>query len=409
MSSLKDWLRKLRIIKTKPNTEDSQDVDIQARPEQTGSAVEYNIADPMSRNAEQMRRFQSEIVGNLREPEVRKGQLIIGWVVSVFTPLIAFFLCLLFGSPIFGSFFSVFLLASLVFFFGIRYITTLHCGLLYNLGRRTRIGFWEGWVWIPWFTGGTLKIFNCERFSYDIPREDNWTQDQMHLVYDIVFRFGVVPVAEKSFLENLFWYFHQKYETDTYYYYSSNQENDLGQGLFNFIINTDVETAVMLAIADAKRSTMLAIRMRSFKDIFHFVDDEPVITPEKVAELEAQLEKEIIARLNKRIYNTGIIAADFTFADLDFDKEATAALQKRQIAPMLARAEKIAYETLIEIGRELSLDTTVGEATLRVQVVEALKKAADNGIVGALLTGTTLERLASVSKIPKTDRIIVSE
>jgi hypothetical protein len=257
-------------------------------------------------------------------------------------------------------------------------------------------------------TGGRLKIFNVERFSYDIPREDNWTKDQMHLVFDIVFRFSVIPVIEKKLWENFFWYFHCWLESDTYYSYVLDKKVDLGQGLFHFITNTDVETAVTQAVADAKRMTMLVIRTKGFKDIFHFEGGDFKVDPDKVGQIEAKLEKTIIAELNERIYSTGIRIANFTLADIDFDKEATRALQQKQIQPIIAEARVLAYGKLVEIGRILSLDPHVGEATLRTQVIAAMERAAELGLLGNLLQGTVLEKLAGVSELPAPESPIIS-
>jgi len=371
------------------------------------SESERRRAQAEERNADQMRRFRTEVVGDLREPEVRKGALFWGWILALSLPTVFFFILHWSGQTVLASFASVVLLALLFFVPGIRKIPTVHCALLYNLGRRTRIGFWEGWVWIPWMTGGRLKIFNVERFSYDIAREDNWTKDQMHLVFDIVFRFSVIPVIEKKFLENFFWFFHCWWESDTYYVYVLDKKADLGQGLFHFITNTDVETAVIQAVADAKRMTMLVIRTKGFKDIFHFEGGVFEVDPDKVGQIEAKLEKTIIAELNERIYNTGIRIANFTLADIDFDKEATEALQQQQIRPMIARAEAMAYSELLEIGRQLTVDVRAGEATLRTQVIEALKRAAESGILGTMLQGTALEKLAGVTELPAPDSSII--
>lgn len=358
-------------------------------------------------NANQMRRFKTDIVGDLREPEVRKGTLFRGWVFSLFLPVVLFFSLFWLGKVVLASFAGAILPALIFFVLGIRKIPTVHCGLLYMLGRRTRIGFWEGWVWIPWMLGGRLKIFNVERFAYNIPREDNWTKDQMHLVFDIVFRFGVIPVAEKNFWDNFFWFFHQWLETDSYYQYVEDPLADLGQGLFHFITNVDVETAITQAVADAKVITRRVIRSKGFKDIFHFEGGEFKVDPDKVECIEAELERMIMTKLNERIRNTGIRVANLSLADIDFDAEATKALQQKQIRPMIARAEAMAYSELLGIGRQLTVDVQAGEAVLRTQVIAALKKAADAGILGAMLQGTALEKLESVSELPAPKSVII--
>jgi hypothetical protein len=398
-----EWFRKA--LGGKTDTSEEQPIQ-QGR--DGPSESERRRAQAEERNADQMSRFRTEVVGDLREPEVRKGALFWGWILALSLPTVFFFILHWSGQTVLASFVSVILLALLFFVPGIRKIPTVHCGLLYNLGRRTRIGFWEGWVWIPWMTGGRLKIFNVERFSYDIPREDNWTKDQMHLVFDIVFRFSVIPVIEKKLWENFFWYFHCWLESDTYYSYVLDKKVDLGQGLFHFITNTDVETAVTQAVADAKRMTMLVIRTKGFKDIFHFEGGDFKVDPDKVGQIEAKLEKTIIAELNERIYSTGIRIANFTLADIDFDKEATRALQQKQIQPIIAEARVLAYGKLVEIGRILSLDPHVGEATLRTQVIAAMERAAELGLLGNLLQGTVLEKLAGVSELPAPESPIIS-
>jgi len=154
--------------------------------------------------------------------------------------------------------------------------------------------------------------------------------------------------------------------------------------------------------------TMLVIQSTSFKDIFHFVGSEVQIDLKKAWQIKALLEDAIIKLLNERIYSVGIDVSNFTLADIDFNKLAAEALEQKQIAPMLAEAQVLAYDELFKIGQKLSLDTTAAEFTLRTELIQALKKAAGSGILGATLEGTALEKFLPVSEIPESaSKVIV--
>lgn len=267
------------------------------------------------------------------------------------------------------------------------------------MGQRTEIGFSEGYVWIPWFLGGRLKIFSVELFSYEIAREDNWTTDKWHLIYDIVFRFGVIRVARKSFWNNFFWYFHSLMKT-VYYEEMRESKQDLGLGLYHFIENADAENALAQAIAHAKQATRNTINRLSAGDIFRFEGNQAEVDSAKLQLIEQGLEKMITERLNPLIENIGIFACNFALADIDFDTEAAVAMQKTQIDPMLAKAQGLAYDELLKIGAKLALDGAAGEAALRVEVIRALKGAADSGLLGLLVQGTALEKFAKVAELP---------
>ena len=91
---------------------------------------------------------------------------------------------------------------------GVRVIDKYHCGLLIIFWvRRTQIGFYEGIVWVPWFLGAKIDQYDKRKRKLDIPKEDNWTTDSMHLIYDIVLNFGITPVKDEGFWNNFFRYF----------------------------------------------------------------------------------------------------------------------------------------------------------------------------------------------------------
>ena len=350
----------------------------------------------LSRQDEQMRRFKTEIIGDLADPKLQTVRLILSWLVILMIAAISWFMASFIIGPL--------IIILVAFILGIRRVPTVHCALLYNMGRRTRIGFWEGFVWVPWMTGGQLKIFNVEWFSYDVPREDAWSTDRMHIVYDIVIQFGVMPVAEKSVLDNFFWFFHVLLETETYELYAESEE-DLGEGLFWFVMNTDVENVLIRIIAAAKKAGRRVLRSKGFADIFRFEQDGTAVAdPEKTTKVEQEIEDLMHEVLQDDLRKIGMRVNAFELADIDFDAEASRVLQLEQLARIQANAQKISYETLQEIGKKLSLDSEAAEYTLRTEVLRALQTAAGQGLLGALIQGTTLAKWVGVPPvIPTTE------
>jgi len=350
-------------------------------------------------NAHKKRLFQTDIVGDLNEPEVRSGIIITGYL----TTIISFILFVLLNSPL-----MVLLSLTICFFaFGIRKIRTVHCGLLYMLGQRTRIGFWEGFVWVPWFLGGVLKEFNVERFTFDIAREDFWSKDSMHIITDLVFRSSVAPVVEKPFWKNFFWFFLVRFKM-VYYLRLRHYGADLGAGLFRFIQNADVENVIELVMSRVKQATRQVLRTKGFEDIFHFTNEGI----EANADSQKEVESEIKQVVNKLIRDTGLSIDDVSLSDLDFHPEVAQALQQRKIAPWLADALQKEYDKVIEIAKSLNENPEVGETALRIETIVGLKKSAKSGLLGSdrfmeiVQKALNIENLSEIPRSKKTVKLI---
>lgn len=353
--------------------------------------VDAIVGQTNAHNEPSIRRFQTEVVGDLHEPRLGIEYIAPAWITTFGVPALLFVLHSYVWMAI------AFLV--LAFAWGIRSIPTVHNGLLYMLGRRYPVGFWEGFTWIPWMLGGKLKMINIELFSYEIPREDCWTTDQMHVVYDIVMRFGVRPVTEKGALTNFFWFFHWWRKTDTYEDYAASGA-ELGESLNNFMLNADVLAALSIAESHAKQATRNQLRGKSVAGLFQFTGQAYQADANAMS---VDMENEIVPALNTLIANVGIIVTNFSLADLDFHDSAAAIFEKKLLASVQAEAELLATTQRMEIAEKLMVNPKVGEAALKAEIVRALNAAAEKGILGLLLQNTVLEKVFSQATLPVSD------
>jgi len=271
---------------------------------------------------------------------------------------------------------------------GIRVVPKFHNGLMSLLWvRRTKVGFSEGPVWVPWFLGATLEMIDVRRNKYDIKEEDNWTQDQMHLVYDIMLQYGVQPIEKVGLFRNFFQVFTCLFNW---------QSNALS--LYLFTENVDRQSAVDILDSVASDLTIKAVNSRGFGEIFG-------ITPEGQVEVRDQqtIQEEVIIDLNSQISDIGLVVYKFLLKDVDFHEDTSKILQTKFLATVHGEARERLYEVISTVAKKLvEAGPGVSETAIRIETVEAMKKAADGeGVIGMLLqsliAGKTLPTIPPTS------------
>ncbi len=261
---------------------------------------------------------------------------------------------------------------------GVRVIDKFHCSLLIILWvRRTQIGFHEGIVWVPWFLGGKLDPYDTRRRKLDIPKEDNWTTDSMHLVYDIVLNYGIAPVKDEGFWKNFFRYFICIFK---------HRRN--AQLLYNFTEQINLKSTIEIMVSDAADLTIKAVNSRGFAEIFQQKDDQIKLK-------NSTIQEDLIDELNKSIESLGFIIYKYNLKDIDFHEDTAKVLQEKFLATVRGEAREKLYEVVARVAKKLATEgQEVTDAAIQIEMVEALKDAAKgDGVVGMLLQSMTAKNI----------------
>lgn len=273
-----------------------------------------------------------------------------------------------------------------VFIHGFKVIPPAHRGLLVIMGYRTKMAVSEGPKWLPPFIT-RFAVVDCREESFDIPAEDCWTSDQVHLVYDLVVQFAVKRLEPaKSFTDKLKRFFSWQNGDDIYKF-------------------TEVDpAAIMTALRGAALNTARKeIKKRTHMQILGFSgDDKVAITPEAEEQLTAAIKESLEAEAAR----FGLAIHNIYMRDLDLHKDMEEWMQQKVRQRLEKEADQVAYEILLQIGKKVSEASegklTTAESTLKLQIIDILKRAADQGILPALfqaLLAGKVEELVQPAKV----------
>ncbi len=256
---------------------------------------------------------------------------------------------------------------------GIRIVPTVHNGLLLLFGSyRTKIGFCEGIVWIPWFLGGRLQLVDIHRTKLDIPEEDTYSKGDWHIIYDIVLTLGVATVTADTIWKNLF---------RAFICFFTGRSNAVG--LYNFISMNSKDESVGILESHASELTREAINNREFKDIFHpeRMSQDMALLPENA---KASIQLEVLPKLQQRALESGLAVYEFTLRDTDLHTASAHVMEQRRIAEIQAEAVRIMYSTIKTVSEELDA-SGVSKQAIMLRLAEAIHSASEKkGILGGL-------------------------
>ncbi|MFA5134346.1 MAG: SPFH domain-containing protein [Patescibacteria group bacterium] len=305
-------------------------------------------------------------------------RVLIASAATVFGPLLVGAIT---GSSLLG------LLAGIVSIgvFGIRSVPPVSNALLYLFwNRRTRIGFSEGPVWIPWFLGARLQHVDIKQMTHDISKEDNFTKDGMHLIYDIVVHYGITHIREEGLWKNF---------SRAVRWISSREQN--AAGLYSFVSVVDMPAAIVMMDSMASDLTRAALNRRGFEQVFNFSLEGRAVAATANGD---EIQNEVQGQLNAKLERIGITVYEFSLKDIDFHPSSAQAMEQKVLSKILSEAIEIAYQTITRIAKSLVTEgAAVNQTALLVQVIEAMKKSAESaGMLGPLLQSLTWDKVQSM-------------
>jgi len=315
----------------------------------------------------------SSLILDLKTPPPQVGLVVLGYLTTIGVTATLFFLHTAPGAIISAT--------ALFILWGLRYVPPVYCALMYDISGRTEIGFHEGPVWIPWFLGARLKLFPVDRFFCRLPHDDAWTADKVHVVHKSSIQFCISPVPRKGFWINLMWWWHVRWETETFEDFSD-KGVDLGEGLYNFITNWDVESAratVIDRIMDIIREKINDIR---FDRIYNF--EEGGMRPQEKRSLSKEI-KELIGR-DGEIRGVGFFITLYNLSDIDPHPDMAHALEWKTKAAWQAQgdvnAQNVYYDGTLANSKKLNQNPADGETAIKIATVKVAEDAAKSGLVG---------------------------
>ncbi|MFA5030352.1 MAG: SPFH domain-containing protein [Patescibacteria group bacterium] len=253
---------------------------------------------------------------------------------------------------------------------GIRVVPQYNNALLVLLWvRRTRIGFSEGMVWVPWFFGARLEYFDVRKRCLQLPEEDNWTSDRMHLLYDIVLQYGVTPIMQAGIIQNFFQFFvcaFQGVRNANSLYFFSNQ--------------MDLESVVAILRSMTANLTVKAVNSRSFAEVFQQSEEgQPQLKRDTIQE-------QVITELNQAVAGMGLQVYAYNLEDVDLHPDSAAVVQQKFLAKVSGEAAEIMAAAYGEAAKNLGAQgPDVANVAVRLQVAHSLTEAAKTGGVLELL------------------------
>ncbi|RLC33657.1 MAG: hypothetical protein DRZ76_04055 [Candidatus Nealsonbacteria bacterium] len=390
---LKRWLGKSPPEETVVSTEKQplESANLPTEIQQANAVLYGQPQGPVQQQAETDTSEFSSLVQDLRSPEARKEFLIAAYISTLFIPAVLFALGL---QPI-----AVLSFAFLVFIWGIRYVPPVHCALLYDIRGRTKIGFHEGPIWIPWFLWARVKLFSIDRFTKQMS-EDTWTTDRIHVIHKSRIYFSISPVAHKSFWVNFFWWWHAQTESQAYEEFED-ENFDLGEGLHNFIMNRSIDTARDMAISRIMEIIREMINGERFDDIFTFQDGQWVGDKDKMELISKRIKSAL--KDDEEIRQIGIHIVQYALRDIEPHPEMAKALEHMTRAPWIATGDLKAHQQYFtgmkQVGQELVEDPAVGQATLEVSRIKVADKAADSGLIDVDLVTRIMSKMKGFAQL----------
>jgi hypothetical protein len=262
---------------------------------------------------------------------------------------------------------------------GLRWVPPVHNALLYVLKRRTRIGFSEGPVWIPWFLGARLQLFNLKEIGKELPEEDNWSKNRISMKYRVVIRFGIRPIQDKGFFQNFFcclrYVWHRQTNAESLYYFAGLES---------------MEAAYEVLESSASAATRRAINKRTHFELLNMPDPE---IPEAPPDLRP-LEEEILEQVNGEAEKYGLVVTTLSLEDLDVHERSAQIFEEEAQAKIRGRALTALYKELAIASRDLvNMGVDVTSATFRMTFLSILRDGAEKGgTLGQLLQLLTAEK-----------------